>query len=101
MSHKSEVEAIRKTVGLLGGTCNVLHQVGRLCGSAGIPDLYIQLPRHELAFWMEVKVGRDVRRPQQRMFMEREARCARHVVVGGLEALAAYMTRRGVTVSVA
>ena len=89
MSHKTEIQAIKRYVELLGGTCNVLHQVGRLCGTAGIPDLYIQLTRYGAAFWMEVKVGRDKLRTAQDAFIEREGECGRAVVVGDLDALMA------------
>ena len=92
MSHKSEIQAIKKYVACLGGTVNVLHQSGRLSGSAGIPDIYVQMPRLQRAFWFEVKVGRDKLRPAQEAFIEREATCGRRVIVGNLDTLIQYAT---------
>ena len=85
MSHKSTLEAIRDYVTLLGGTANVLHQSGKLAGSAGIPDLYIQIPRYKMAFWFEVKVGDDKLSEVQDEFIKREVACGSKVVVGDLD----------------
>ena len=87
MSHKTEIQAIRKYVACFGGTVNVLHQSGKLRGSAGIPDLYIQIPRFKKAFWFEVKVGRDKLSPAQEAFIEREDACGAKVYVGDLDTL--------------
>ena len=84
--HKDTVETIRKFITLLGGTCNVLHQVGRLRGSAGIPDLFIQVEAANLSYWHEVKVGKDTLSPAQGAFLEREERCGGLMAVGGLDA---------------
>ncbi len=87
--HKLEIEAIRKFITVLGGTCNVLHQSGRLRGSAGIPDLYIQLPEIRLSYWHEVKVGTDVMSKAQAEFLQREFKCRNGlntVAYGGLQA---------------
>lgn len=89
MSHKSTIEAIRQYCELMGGVCNVLHQSGRVRGSAGVPDLYLQFPRlrRPCAFWMEVKVGRDALREAQAAFALREDRCGGEVLTGDLDAL--------------
>ena len=84
-THKREIEAIRRYVSLVGGVCNVLHQAGRLRGSAGIPDLYLQFPRARRSLWLEVKVGRDKLSPAQKAFLQREEDCGGVVIVGGLE----------------
>ena len=84
-SHKGCIQAIKKCVAAFGGTVNVLHQSGKLAGSAGIPDLYIQIPRFKWAFWFEVKVGKDKLRPAQEAFIEREDACGATVHVGDLD----------------
>ena len=86
-AHKTEVEAIRRAVGYLGGVVNVLSQGHRLRGSAGVPDLYVQLAQDpgRCAFWVEVKVGRDRLSPEQRDFIAREEAAGGSVVVGGLD----------------
>lgn len=90
-THKTEVEAIRKLVTALGGRCNVLCQGRRLYGSAGIPDLYCQLPREGMSFWVEVKVGRDRLSDPQAAFARAETDSGGRVLVGGLEDVAAYL----------
>jgi len=84
-SHKATLGAVRKLIKVLGGTCNVTHQVGRVYGTPGIPDLYIQMP--DRAFWVEVKVGRDRLTPDQAAFKAREEgrTPAGVVLVGGIE----------------
>jgi len=95
-THKGEIEAIRALIAAVGGTCNVLHQVGRLRGSSGIPDLYIQIPRAGCSFWVEVKVGKDDLRPEQRAFINREAACRRWMIVGGVDEVIRVMRQAGV-----
>ena len=65
-THKGQVAEIRKLVSLLGGQCWTTHQSGRIAGSAGIPDMYVIIG--QLAFWVEVKVGRDKLRASQAHF---------------------------------
>ena len=89
MIHKSTIQAIKKYVAAFGGTVNVLHQSGKLAGSAGIPDLYIQLPRHKRAFWFEVKVGKDKLSEAQVAFFNREYDCGLWPWCGDLDALIA------------
>jgi len=86
-SHKAEVEAIRRFVRAHGGECYVLHQVGRLRGSAGLPDLFLMFPALGLATWFEVKVGRDRLSTHQWGFIEQAARCGVGVLVGDVEVL--------------
>ena len=93
-THKSEIQAIRELVAWLGGTVNVTHQSGRISGSAGIPDLYIQIPRMRLAIWFEVKVGEDRLRPAQVGFIERQEACGSEVLVGDRDVLMDYVERR-------
>lgn len=40
-AHKSEIEAIRTVLTGAGAVVNVLHQCGRVRGSAGLPDIYV------------------------------------------------------------
>jgi hypothetical protein len=95
-THKSEIEAIRIALGGAGAVVNVLHQSGRLHGTAGMPDLYIQVPPKRttlcgcdgFAFWVEVKVGRDKLRREQVAFAIMESSFPpphREVVIGGLK----------------
>ena len=98
MSHKTELEAIRKLTRSLGGTCNVLSQGHKLHGSAGIPDLYLQFPRHGLAVWCEVKVGRDRMSEAQREFCNRQEDCQGEVLVGGVENVIVWLNDWGVEV---
>lgn len=95
-THKTEVEAIRQAVGYLGGVVNVTSQGHRLRGSAGIPDLYVQLTRKPWleSFWVEVKVGKDKLSPAQRAFVAREEAAGGTVVVGGLEDVLAWIERQ-------
>lgn len=96
--HAKAVEAARKLVAALGGVANVSHQGPGprrrdgsqcLCGTAGIPDLWIQLPpgaRCDLAteaFWFEVKVGRDWLGPAQKAFITRSEACGGPAVLAG------------------
>lgn len=110
-THKAEIETIRELIeDVLHGRCNVLHQVGRLCGTAGIPDLYIQMPANRawlvrnvmadeistpICFWWEVKVGRDKLRPAQIAFIEAEKSCGRFAGVGGLSEVLAHLRSNG------
>lgn len=43
--HKEALEAVRQLAGYVGGKCWVMHQVGQVRGSAGIPDTFLVLPR--------------------------------------------------------
>ena len=79
--HSREIERIKRLVAQVNGcfhdrannvVVNVLPQAQRLYGSAGIPDLYVQMPRDSEVFWFEVKVGRDKPSPAQQAFSERE-----------------------------
>ncbi len=101
--HKTAIEAVRRLVAAMGGTANVLSQVGRLYGTAGLPDLWIQLPArygvipNGLRFWVEIKAGRDRLSSAQREFKEREEALGGKVVVGGIDAVIEYLgleTRR-------
>ena len=96
-THKVEVEAIRRAVGLMGGACNVLSQGHRLRGSAGIPDMYVQFPErpYQCAFWVEVKVGKDKLRPAQVAFKAREEQAGGVVIVGDLAVVLEYVENRG------
>ncbi len=80
--HGREIEKARKMCKRVGATLNVLHQVGKLRGSAGIPDCYIQWPGRA-AVWWECKCGRDTLSPAQTAFGSREAGSGKpHVLVG-------------------
>ena len=65
-THRGQVTEIRKLINALGGQCWTTHQSGRLAGSAGIPDMCAVV--RGLAFWIEVKIGRDKLRPAQAGF---------------------------------
>ena len=88
VSHKTEIEAIRRYVEMVGGACYVLHQSGRLHGSAGIPDLYILMP-HRMGVWFEVKVGPDNLSAAQKRFAELARKAGDLVEVGGLDEVVA------------
>jgi len=101
-AHKREIAAVVRLVRMLGGEANVLHQVGRVRGSAGVPDLYLQLPRRgpnpARACWLEVKVGRDRLSEAQKAFLRRSADAVGDpVIVGDLETLLQWLdaTRKG------
>ena len=79
-THKGQVAEIRRLVELLGGRCWTLHQVGRLRGSAGLPDMCAVVRGR--AFWIEVKVGRDKLRPAQAEFKAAWDAAGVPVVVG-------------------
>lgn len=97
-THKSEIEAIRKLIQAIGGWCYVLHQVGRLRGSAGIPDIYCHVTAIEHRFWVEVKVGRDKLRDAQMEFRFFERACGGSVVVGGVEEVIQHLKAHGMEV---
>jgi len=61
MTHKQQIEEVRRLIEMVGGRCYVTSQVGRLYGSAGIPDLICFAPARgvQWVFFVEVKVGRD------------------------------------------
>jgi hypothetical protein len=84
-SHAREVEAIRKLVRAIGGIFNLTHQGGKLHGTAGIPDAYVQIPLRKggRRFFVEVKVGRDKLNPAQVGFKQAEETCGGTVIVGG------------------
>ena len=94
-THKTEIEAIRNTLEAIGAEVFVLHQSGRLFGSAGIPDLYIRFGHRSMAkrpfrLWWEVKVGRDRLRDAQTRFIDGElADCENDAVHAGWGDLAA------------
>ncbi len=101
-THKGEIQAIRKLVHSLGGFVNVTHQSGIIHGSAGVPDLYVQIPAGRApflpdggTFWFEVKVGKDKLRPAQEEFIARQGRCFGRfpvlVLVGDLDALKLFL----------
>lgn len=79
-THKAQVQIIRGLIADLGGRCYVTHQVGRVYGSAGIPDLHCIFPG--FTFWVEVKVGRDKLRPKQAEFKALSETAGVPVVVG-------------------
>ena len=96
--HKAALEAVRKLITVLGGYVNVTHQVGRLRGSAGIPDLYVQLPARYgiqpcgVRLWIEVKAGRrDKLSPAQAAFKQREESLGGKVIVGGVDDVIEYL----------
>lgn len=94
-SHKATLEAVRKLINAVGGTCNVLHQVGRLRGSAGIPDLYAQFHDgrwcHPQSFWVEIKPSGAKLTAAQKAFKEREEGTYGRVLVGGLHEVMEYL----------
>ena len=109
-AHKSEIMAIRRLVEALGGVCNVLHQSGRVRGSAGVPDLYVQMPGavqwampatriRPFGLWIEVKVGRDRLSPAQRAFGDRELSAGREWICGGLWTVVDYFREKGFCVA--
>lgn len=89
-SHKEEITAIRKLASALGGIAFTMHQVGRLCGSAGVPDMYLMFPRLGKSVWMEVKVGKDKLRAAQIAFKVSAAESGAEVLVGGVAELSAW-----------
>ena len=96
-THNAEIERIRKAVRNLGGHLWVLHQSGRLHGSAGIPDLIVALPCRNEDHWytwrtcfLEVKVGKDKLSPAQEQFIRVMRDCGQTVLVGGLDELLAW-----------
>jgi len=93
--HKSELEAIRAATRAVGGEAWVLHQVGRLRGSSGLPDAFLTFPRVGKAIWFEVKVPGDRLRPAQWAFIEAAARCGQGVLVGDARVLIGWMARVG------
>lgn len=98
-SHKTVLEAVRKLVNALRGTCNILHQGhrGPLAGSAGIPDLYLQIPArygvipNGRRLWIEVKPEGAKVTPAQAAFKEREEALGGVVLVGGVDELIEYL----------
>lgn len=101
MSHKSEVEAIRKLINALGGKFWLMSQGHRLRGSAGIPDIYIQMPLmwEQFTFWCEVKCGRDKPSAAQAEFIEAEKTCGGTIIVGGVAEVISYLKDQGVQIT--
>ena len=93
MSHKSALEAVRKLTLLVGGVPYVLHQSGRLRGSAGIPDMYLMFPRWGVTVWFEVKVGKDKLSKAQRAFRDLAYQCGDAMLVGGVAELKPWLNR--------
>lgn len=92
--HKAELERIRSMLEDLGGFCYVLSQVGRLRGSAGIPDLHCFLNVHGemCVFWCEVKATkRDHLSPAQEQFKLLSEAAGVDVVVGTADDVGAYL----------
>ncbi len=92
-THKTELALIRKAIGRLGGYVYTTHQgpgPGRgrrkgLWGSKGIPDLFCMMWGR--SFFVEVKVGRDSLRPEQREFVDVGKAHGVKVVVGDCDAV--------------
>jgi len=84
MTHKKQIQEIRRLIEMVGGRCYVTSQVGRLYGSAGIPDLICFAPARgvQWVFFVEVKVGRDKLSDAQRAFREECLRARMPYVVG-------------------
>ena len=94
MSHGTEIERARKMCAKVGATLNVLHQSGKLRGSAGIPDCYIQWPRFGRVTWWECKVGRDRLSDAQTAFVMRDVDCGLFspgVIVGSASVVADWL----------
>lgn len=79
-THKGQVQIIRRLIADLGGRCYVTHQVGRVYGSKGLPDMHCIV--RGLAFWLEVKVGRDKLSKEQAEFKALSEAAGVPVVVG-------------------
>lgn len=107
MSHATELQAVRKLIGALGGACYKTGQRAMrtetghwyIAQSPGIPDLYVHwvAPGYapERAFWVEVKVGPDKLRPAQVEFKRREEAAGGVVLVGGVTEVIGYLNARG------
>ena len=95
-THATEIAAIRKLIGRLNGYAYVLHQGAGggkaykgLCGTPGIPDMFVMQGGH--SFFVEVKVGKDRLRVSQQEFIERGKRHGVDVVVGDLDAVIEFL----------
>ncbi len=98
MTHKSIIESTRKLIIILGGRFYLLHQSGRVYGSAGIPDSYIILEKYAVKFWFEAKMPNDKLRPAQLEFLDAERICGGSVVVGGVGDVLKYLNQHGVNI---
>ena len=93
-NHGSIIEATRKFVEMLHGYMWVLHQSGRLYGSAGIPDTWIVAPNSAgkmVGFWFEAKTEEDKMRPAQIAFKATCAEAGVAVVVGRVGDVAEFL----------
>ena len=94
-AHNKAIEEVRKLIDLLpGGRANVLSQSGRLYGSPGIADVYCTIKG--LAFWVEVKTGKDVMSEAQLEFKARSDPTGVPVVVGRAEDVIDWLKSKGV-----
>jgi len=93
MTHKKQIQEIRRLIEMVGGRCYVTSQVGRLYGSAGIPDLlcFAEVRGEWRVFFVEVKVGRDKLSDAQRAFREECLRARVPYVVGRVGDVADFM----------
>jgi len=87
--HKRIVSCIKQTVKNFGGAAYVLHQIGRLRGDAGLPDMIIfYLGR---AAFVEVKTPGTRLTEAQREFGMLAREHGIDYVVGGVEEVAKWM----------
>jgi len=101
MSHKTTIEAVCDYIRLQGGKCWKTSQVGRLYGSAGIPDVIAAIcipdrlikmnPVRWQMLFVEVKVGEDKLSPAQQGFRDIAELCGVPVIVGGLDDVLPYV----------
>ena len=84
MTHKQQIEEVRRLIETVGGSCKVTGQSQRSFGSAGIPDLicFADVRGKRRHFYVEVKVGRDKLSLPQRAFREQCLRARVPYVVG-------------------
>ena len=85
--HSTAIQSVKELATLAGGHAFTMHQVGRVFGDAGIPDMCVVLRanggRGPWAFaWVEIKVGRDQLRPAQIAFRAVMALAGVRVIVG-------------------
>lgn len=71
-SHKQAITEIKDFISKQGGKPYVLHQVGKVYGSAGIPDMcaFVPVNGNMRFMWIEVKVGDDTLSLEQKGFIE-------------------------------
>ena len=86
-THKAALEAVRLFCRRTGGVCYVLHQVGRLRGSAGLPDCYCLWPRLGVSAWVEVKPPGAKPTNAQMAFAHAARDCGQTVLCGGASEL--------------